>query len=218
MPLSRPVPLSQVSAFHSWSHLDGLSNKLLACVVFGHHHLERRRWPGCAVLHAGTMPEIFSGERNPENGGHILTSRQNISRCAKSDRWCFCPISTRPCCTGACYLYARSFNPTVRYLGRQLAALEGTQAAYPTSSGDQLAWSTEDSDVCLTTIHVRATSTATSLVRHMTCAKMFESFAYWYIAEASMCASIGMAAITTTILQMCNSGDHIVASSAVYGE
>lgn len=33
----------------------------------------------------------------------------------------------------------------------------------------------------------------------------------------SICASPGMAAITTTILQLCNSGDHIVASSAVYG-
>ena len=36
---------------------------------------------------------------------------------------------------GGCYLYGRSFNPTVRYLGRQLAALEGTEAGYGTSSG-----------------------------------------------------------------------------------
>ena len=56
------------------------------------------------------------------------------------------------------------------------------------------------------------------LFERMTWAEVFESFVYWYIAEASMCASTGMAAITTTILQMCNSGDHIVASSAVYGE
>lgn len=34
-----------------------------------------------------------------------------------------------------CYLYGRSFNPTVRYLGKQLAALEGTEAGYATSSG-----------------------------------------------------------------------------------
>ena len=27
----------------------------------------------------------------------------------------------------------------------------------------------------------------------------------------------GMAAITATIMQLCNSGDHIVASSTVYG-
>jgi methionine-gamma-lyase len=34
-----------------------------------------------------------------------------------------------------CYLYGRHFNPTVYNLGRQLAALEGTEAAYCTSSG-----------------------------------------------------------------------------------
>ena len=28
---------------------------------------------------------------------------------------------------------------------------------------------------------------------------------------------VGMAAITATIMQLCNSGDHIVASSTVYG-
>eukprot|EP00884_Botryococcus_braunii_P020466 jgi/Botrbrau1/7102/Bobra.0165s0123.1 len=60
-----------------------------------------------------------------------------------------------------CYLYGRSFNPTVRYLGRQLAALEGTEAGYATSSG--------------------------------------------------------MAAISSVLLHFCNSGDHVVASNAVYG-
>jgi methionine-gamma-lyase len=34
-----------------------------------------------------------------------------------------------------CYLYGRHFNPTVYVLGRQLAALEGTQAGYCTASG-----------------------------------------------------------------------------------
>ena len=34
-----------------------------------------------------------------------------------------------------CYLYGRSFNPTVYQLGRMLAAMEGTQAAYGTASG-----------------------------------------------------------------------------------
>ncbi len=34
-----------------------------------------------------------------------------------------------------CYLYGRHFNPTVYNLGRQLAALEGTEAAYCTGSG-----------------------------------------------------------------------------------
>lgn len=60
-----------------------------------------------------------------------------------------------------CYLYGRHFNPTIYHLGRQLAALEGTEAAYGTASG--------------------------------------------------------MAAITAAILQLCNSGDHVVASNVVYG-
>lgn len=34
-----------------------------------------------------------------------------------------------------CYLYGRHFNPTVYNLGRQLAALEGTEGAYCTASG-----------------------------------------------------------------------------------
>ena len=33
------------------------------------------------------------------------------------------------------YIYSRHFNPTVLNLGRQMAALEGTEAAYCTSSG-----------------------------------------------------------------------------------
>jgi methionine-gamma-lyase len=36
---------------------------------------------------------------------------------------------------GGCYLYGRHFNPTVYVLGRYIAALEGTEAAYATSSG-----------------------------------------------------------------------------------
>ena len=62
---------------------------------------------------------------------------------------------------GGCYLYGRSFSPTVRNLGRQLAAWEGTEAAYACSSG--------------------------------------------------------MAAISATLFNLCNSGDHIVSSNAVYG-
>ena len=34
-----------------------------------------------------------------------------------------------------CYLYGRHFNPTVYNLGRQMAALEGTEAAYCAASG-----------------------------------------------------------------------------------
>jgi len=60
-----------------------------------------------------------------------------------------------------CYLYGRHFNPTVYQLGRQLAAIEGTEAAY--------------------------------------------------------CAASGMAAISAAILQLCSSGDHVVASNTVYG-
>ena len=60
-----------------------------------------------------------------------------------------------------CYLYGRHFNPTVYQLGQQLAAIEGTEAAY--------------------------------------------------------CAASGMAAISAAILQLCDSGDHIVASNTVYG-
>lgn len=37
--------------------------------------------------------------------------------------------------SGGFYLYGRHFNPTVYVLGRQLAALEGTPAAYCTASG-----------------------------------------------------------------------------------
>ncbi len=62
---------------------------------------------------------------------------------------------------GGCYLYGRHFNPTVYNLGKQLAALEGTEAAY--------------------------------------------------------CTASGMAAISATLLQLCDAGDHIVCSNAVYG-
>ena len=62
---------------------------------------------------------------------------------------------------GGCYLYGRHFNPTVYALSRQLAALEGTEAAY--------------------------------------------------------CTASGMAAISGVLLQLCNSGDHVVSSNTVYG-
>ena len=62
---------------------------------------------------------------------------------------------------GGCYLYGRHFNPTVYGLAMQLAALEGTEAAY--------------------------------------------------------CTASGMAAISSTLIQLCNAGDHVVASHTVYG-
>ena len=60
-----------------------------------------------------------------------------------------------------CYLYGRHFNPTVHNLGRQMAALEGTEGGY--------------------------------------------------------CTASGMAAIAGAVLSLCDAGDHIVASGAMYG-
>lgn len=60
-----------------------------------------------------------------------------------------------------CYLYGRHFNPTVYNLGRQMAALAGTDAAY--------------------------------------------------------CTASGMGAISAVILCLCNAGDEVVASNAIYG-
>jgi methionine-gamma-lyase len=60
-----------------------------------------------------------------------------------------------------CYLYGRHFNPTVYNLGLQLAALEGTDAAY--------------------------------------------------------CTASGMGAIAATVLALCQSGSHVVASNSIYG-
>lgn len=60
-----------------------------------------------------------------------------------------------------CYLYGRHFNPTVYALGQTLAALEGTEAAY--------------------------------------------------------CTSSGIGAIAATAMQLCETGDHVVVSQAVYG-
>jgi methionine-gamma-lyase len=60
-----------------------------------------------------------------------------------------------------CFLYSRHWNPSNRYLAEALAAMEGTQSAWVTSSG--------------------------------------------------------MAAITSAILQLCQSGSHIVSSVTTYG-
>ena len=62
---------------------------------------------------------------------------------------------------GGCYLYGRHFNPTVYALGKQMAALEGAEAAY--------------------------------------------------------CTASGMSAISATVMQICNAGDHMVASRTIYG-
>jgi len=60
-----------------------------------------------------------------------------------------------------CYLYGRHFNPTVFNLGRQMAALAGTEAAY--------------------------------------------------------CTASGMAAISAVVMCLCDAGDEVVASNAIYG-
>ncbi len=60
-----------------------------------------------------------------------------------------------------CFLYSRHWNPSNKYLAEALAAMEGTELAWVTSSG--------------------------------------------------------MAAITTTLLQLCNTGDHIITSVTTYG-
>lgn len=62
---------------------------------------------------------------------------------------------------GGCFLYGRHFNPTVYVLGKEVAAIEGAEAGY--------------------------------------------------------CTSSGMSAISSTILQICNHGDHVVASDTIYG-
>jgi len=62
---------------------------------------------------------------------------------------------------GGCYLYGRHFNPTSYVLGHQLAAMEGTEDAYPTASG--------------------------------------------------------ISAISSTILQVCPTGGHVVAGKTLYG-
>ncbi|KAF3434193.1 hypothetical protein FNV43_RR25296 [Rhamnella rubrinervis] len=59
------------------------------------------------------------------------------------------------------FIYSRHFNPTVLNLGRQMAALEGTEAAY--------------------------------------------------------CTSSGMSAISSVLMQLVSSGEHIVASRTLYG-
>lgn len=63
--------------------------------------------------------------------------------------------------SGGCYLYGRHFNPTVYVLGKQLAAMEGTAAAY--------------------------------------------------------CTASGLSAIAAAVLQVCNTGDHIVSARTIYG-
>jgi len=62
---------------------------------------------------------------------------------------------------GGCYLYGRHFNPTVYVLGRQLAAMEGTESGY--------------------------------------------------------CTASGISAVAATIMQICESGDHVVAGNTLYG-
>lgn len=86
------------------------------------------------VMTADTMPKIFQGQM---------------------------PASERGGPMGGCYLYSRHFNPTVWVLGSQLAAMEGAEAGY--------------------------------------------------------CTSSGLGAISSALLAMLNTGDHVVASDTLYG-
>ena len=141
--------------------------------------------PGFAVLEADTLPQIFTGQKGPD-AAH-----------------------------GGCYLYGRSFNPTVRYLGRQLAALEGGEAAYCCASGERLLPALP---VNCTARHGEARTPAPCRGR--------PGVRYAVICLASPCKSCpfalirlhaGMSAIAATLLALCSSGDHIVCSNAVYG-
>lgn len=89
-----------------------LSSMAAARHEFGEHggvNLSIEASTTFTVLAAGTMPRIFRGE-----GG---------------------PFSMQSGSEGGCYLYGRNFNPTVFTFGRMLAAMEGTEIGYATSSG-----------------------------------------------------------------------------------
>ena len=81
------------------------------------------------VMEPGTMADIFTGKKGPDQGGY--------------------------------FLYGRHCNPTVAALSRYLAAMEDCQAA--------------------------------------------------------LCTASGMAAIACALMQLCQKGDHIVASDCIYG-
>jgi methionine-gamma-lyase len=57
-----------------------------------------------------------------------------------------------------CYLYGRHFNPTVYQLGQQLAAIEGTEAAYCAASG-MAAISAAVLQMCESSDHIVASNT-----------------------------------------------------------
>jgi len=57
-----------------------------------------------------------------------------------------------------CYLYGRHFNPTVYHLGRQLAAIEGSEAAYCAASG-MAAISAAILQLCNSADHIVASNT-----------------------------------------------------------
>ena len=74
MPPSSQVPHLQVRGLCIGSCRQALLFLLLACLEEPKFDSDNR----CvcpAVLHAGTMPEIFSGERNPDNGALRLAKQ-----------------------------------------------------------------------------------------------------------------------------------------------
>lgn len=76
---------------------------------------------------------MFEGHPGPDEGG--VTGMA----CA---RWYFYVCSPYHVAAripdhghAGCYIYGRDCSPSVRHLGRQLAALDGTEAGYATASG-----------------------------------------------------------------------------------
>ncbi len=108
-----------------------------------------------------------------------------------------------------CYVYGRSFNPTVRALAKQLAALEDTEAAYATSSGEC---------VCVCVCVVIAEIASCGFVAPdptILCVLWKEEPTRLCVC---VCVCAGMAAISCALMALCNAGDHIVASNTVYGK
>lgn len=93
-----------------------------------------------AVLDAKTLPDIFSGTRGPDpkqgaSACPVCACASTAARQATS--WHTHALSCTPH-AGGCYLYGRSYSPTVQQLGRQLAAMEDTEAAYAVASGGRV--------------------------------------------------------------------------------
>ena len=111
------------------------------------------------------LTRIFEGRHGPDDGTDCC--------CSLSDSCCslhivaacyeilFGMLCTNSHLAAGFFVYGRHYSPSVCHLGRQLAALEGTEAGYATASG--------------------------------------------------------LSSIACALLNLCNTGDHIVASNTLYG-